>query len=120
NLVVENYYSQQTLPADPAALHTLDRCAKWRRADEFAAHGTWFRRLVRHGMLVAEGSPEAKQDALLQSTWVDWLPSAGFHFATKDTPFLSTRQALKFNKALLTESPPPRPFKSYSKVKQVK
>jgi hypothetical protein len=63
--------------------------------------------LVRSTFLLRAGSREAKQDEQLARTWTTWLPQAGFHFATKDTPFFGPAEWPRVAKELIKEPPPP-------------
>src|ERR1700738_4184582 len=44
--------------------------------------------LIDAQLLLEYGSAEWKQDELVASSWGPWLPEAGFHFMTKDTPYV--------------------------------
>jgi SagB-type dehydrogenase family enzyme len=118
---LENYLTRQFASVDPVALSILTFFDDWRSVDdlvrampEFSA--TSVRRaagtLVRSTFLLRAGSQEAKQDEQLARTWTTWLPQAGFHFATKDTPFFGPAEWPRVAKELIKESPPPF-FKRY-------
>jgi SagB-type dehydrogenase family enzyme len=114
---------------DPAAVRFLSSFSAWRSAadipfpDPDSSLGEvrrQIRQLERCGLLLREGTPAARQDTRLRTVWRHWLPQASFHFATKDTPFLSLGRAEKHNRALAAKSPPPPKFKSYPKAPQVR
>jgi SagB-type dehydrogenase family enzyme len=44
--------------------------------------------LIDAQLLLEHGSTEWKQDELVRLSWGPWLPEGGFHFITKDTPFV--------------------------------
>jgi SagB-type dehydrogenase family enzyme len=119
-LVVENYFTHKAYIVDPAAVGLLNLFAHWRRAEDIPAdQRSEIRHFERLGLLLREGTVAARQDAKLQSVWRHWLPHGSFHFATKDTPFLSVQRAVKYNRALAAQSSAPAKFKNYPKAPQI-
>lgn len=113
---LENYLTRQFASVDPVALSILTFFDDWRPiADLVRAMPEFSPRsvrravatLVRSTFLLRAGSEEARQDEQLARTWTTWLPQAGFHFATKDTPFFGPDEWPKVAKEILKESPPP-------------
>jgi SagB-type dehydrogenase family enzyme len=113
---LENYLTRQFVSVDPVALSILTFFDEWRPIDDLIPAMPEFseasvRRavatLVRHSFLLRAGSQEAGRDAQLARTWTSWLPQAGFHFATKNTPFFGPDEWPAVAKALLKEPPPP-------------
>ena len=118
---LENYLTRQFASVDPVALSILTFFDDWRLTDELVRAMPEFsaaslRRavatLVGSTFLVRAGSREAGQDEHLARTWTTWLPQAGFHFATKNTPFFPFEAWPQVAKELLEEPVPPF-FKRY-------
>lgn len=128
-LTFQNYLTRQVVSAEPMALGVLGFFEAWRLPAELAAAMPEYRpisvaraidSLLEHTLLVREGSPEAERDELLANAWRDWLPQAGFHFATRDVPFASPRRWRKLVQSFLAESPQPEIFKTYPERRQVR
>lgn len=118
----ENYLTRQLASTEPQAFSILTFFDDWRRVDDLVRAMPEYRPaairravdvLVRHTLLLREGSPEARQDEALTRTWRTWLPQAGFHFATKDTPFIPQEEWPRVARAFLAESPVPPFVKTY-------
>jgi SagB-type dehydrogenase family enzyme len=121
-LVIENYLEWVSVLANPAAVRILDLFHHWRspeslfhampqqsRSDLRAA----IRQLATHSLLVREGTPAARRDAMLEKFWSAWLPHGSFHFATKDVHFIFGRSQEKLLRKYLAESAQPPFSKSY-------
>ena len=118
----ENYLTRRFFSSDPLAVSILTFFDDWRREgdlvlamSEYSASSVRraVAQLVQHTFLLREGSPEAKQDESLTRTWKTWLPQAGFHFATKDTPFIPQKDWPDVARGFLAESAPPPFAKRY-------
>ena len=120
--VIEEYRTRALLSANPITTRVLHVFGDWRSLEE--AHrelpeyshrslGRSIQQLVREGLLLREGSPQAKQDERFASSWSSWLPHAGIlHFGTKDTPYTTSEaQTTKRMRAYLKQSPQPDFFK---------
>jgi len=127
-LTFENYLTREVVSAEPAALAVLSFFDAWRAPGELAAELPDYRpasleravaTLLRHTLLVREGSGEAERDELLATAWRHWLPQAGFHFSTKDVPFASPRRWRSLVRQFLAESPQPEIFKLYPERRQI-
>jgi SagB-type dehydrogenase family enzyme len=127
-LILENYATRVAISADPLALHVLNFFERWQRLEDLAkflheytppsvARG--LRQLAAHTMLVRERSPEAALDADIQRVWADWLPEGGFHFATKNAPYIDLRLDIEQRKQTLPDRPQPPFFKTYPKARKV-
>ncbi len=125
-LVLLNYQTRETASAAPEAVRLLHLLENWTRPDDLfallpeytpksirAAVGE----LAKNSFVVREGTPAARQDADLASVWSDWLPLAGFHFATKDFEYIDA--PVSFYKRYLAESPQPPLLKRYGKVPRI-
>lgn len=120
-LLLDNYETRVTVSANGIAVQVLDFFNDWRRPAELrqlfpdhsrASVAKAVRDLTRHSMLVREGSPEAKRDALIDKEWSPWLPEGGFHFATKNAPYVDTRWSLDQLIEILPDTPQPAFFKT--------
>jgi len=118
----ENYLTRRFFSSDPLAVSILTFFDDWQRVDDLVRvmpeySPSSVRRtvalLAQHTFLLREGSPEAKQDESLTKTWKTWLPQAGFHFATKDTPFIPQKKWPDVARGFLAESQPPPFAKKY-------
>jgi SagB-type dehydrogenase family enzyme len=118
----ENYLTRRVVSAEPVVVQILSFFEEWREPADLAGELRQFtpgsvRRaltaLVRHTLLLREGSAAAAQDMQLARDWRHWLPQASFHFATKDTPFVPERAWPARARRFLAESDPPPFFKTY-------
>lgn len=128
-VVFENYRTRVAVTADPQTLSILNFFDRWRRPDDILRHLNGYtpnsvrdalRRLVAVSLLVEEHTPEAERDARVNKIWGDWLPHAGFHFATKDLRYVGVRRGAARLRAFLARSPQPPFFKSYPRAKHVR
>jgi SagB-type dehydrogenase family enzyme len=120
-LAFENYLTREAITAEPIVVEMLSFFERWRRSADLARTLPQFspisiRRtialLVRHTLLLREGSIEAVRDETLARTWGTWLPQAGFHFATKNTPFIPQTDWPDVARSFLAASQPPPFFKT--------
>ena len=121
-LVLINYRTHVSASTKPDAVRILHFFESWKPpADLFAFMPEFspsslragIRQLQENSFLVVKGTQAAERDAGLERAWAAWLPHASFHFATKDTPFLSATQAARLLKRYVAESPQPPRAKSY-------
>jgi SagB-type dehydrogenase family enzyme len=100
-LVFHNFATRETIAAQPIACDVLDFFRLWRTPERAVAHFKDFSRksviagigqLRRHRLLLVKGSSDERRDSLLAKTWSAWLPEAGFHFSTKDFPYVKDRK----------------------------
>lgn len=68
--------------------------------------------LIDAELLLEHGSAEWERDRLVQSSWKPWLPEGGFHFITKDTPFVPFDWPLARKLETLPKTPAPPQFKT--------
>ncbi|HXV73192.1 MAG TPA: hypothetical protein VD713_00525, partial [Sphingomonadales bacterium] len=128
-LVFENYATRVAVSAHPITLSLLAFFENWRparaavrRFRDYSAASVQagIRQLVRHSLLVTEGSAEARLDACIEKEWTHWMPlGAAFHFGTKDTRFMSQARATPVMRAYLKEAPQPPFFKTYPQAPKV-
>jgi SagB-type dehydrogenase family enzyme len=121
-VVIANYRTRSAYEANPNALRALSFFHQWRRAPALAARLSQYdpqsvqrsvRQLARAGLLVGEGTPEARADARIADAWSAWLPYGAFHFGTKDQPFLKEHEIPPLLRRQLRESRQPPCFKRY-------
>ena len=120
-LFLDNYATRVTISASPITIQILDAFGHWRRSEDLPALFPEFtpaslakavRELARHTMLVREGTPEAAHDTAIARVWSSWLPEGGFHFATKNAPYVDQRWSADERRRILPQTPQPAFFKS--------
>jgi SagB-type dehydrogenase family enzyme len=120
--VIENYRTRALLSAHPVTARILDVFDEWRSVEDahrelpqysYQSLGRSIQQLAREGLLVREGSPQAKQDERFAASWSPWLPHAGIlHFGTKDMPYTTSEVRItKLIRSYLKQSPQPDFFK---------
>lgn len=119
-LRIANYLTRRTFAANPVTLgliqfffipHTL--------RDALRAFGEYsgpsvagaIVKLIEAQLLLEYGSAEWRRDRLLEASWRGWLPEGGFHFMTKDTPYVPWDWPIARKLRLLPASPAPAQFK---------
>jgi SagB-type dehydrogenase family enzyme len=68
-------------------------------------------KLIDAELLLECDSAEAVRDDLLDTLWRPWLPHGGYHFLTKDAPFVADDWTLEQRMQAIAEAPQPPPFK---------
>jgi len=123
--IVENYRTGDALAANPVTVRVLHLFGDWCSLDKISRELSEFspqsvrqsiRQLVRNGLLLTEGSSEAREDQQFKDSWSFWLPHAAIlHFGTKDMPYTSSDAVTtKRLRSYLKESPQPSSLKSLS------
>jgi SagB-type dehydrogenase family enzyme len=67
--------------------------------------------LIDAQLLLEYDSVERERDELVASSWAPWLPEGGFHFMTKDTPYVPGDWPLEEKLKTLPAAPAPPKFK---------
>jgi SagB-type dehydrogenase family enzyme len=67
--------------------------------------------LIDARILLEYDSAEQERDELVGSSWAPWLPEGGFHFMTKDTPYVPGDWPTKEKLKTLPATPAPPQFK---------
>jgi SagB-type dehydrogenase family enzyme len=67
--------------------------------------------LIDAELLLEYDSPEWIRDELLAFSWQAWLPEGGYHFLTKDAPFIGGDWTLEQKSHVIPDTPPPELFK---------
>jgi SagB-type dehydrogenase family enzyme len=68
--------------------------------------------LIKAELLLECGSPEAARDELVDSSWRPWLPAGGYHFVTKDAPYLTDYRSTRHRLPTIPRTPQPAKFKN--------
>jgi SagB-type dehydrogenase family enzyme len=68
--------------------------------------------LIDAQLLLEYGSAEWERDELVGSSWRPWLPEGGFHFLTKDTPYVPQDWPIEEKLKTLSPTPAPPQFKT--------
>ena len=96
-LCFHNFATRETIEAAPLVCELLDFFDRWRTPAQAVAHFKEFtaasirfavEELRGYDLLLQQGSAAAAQDARIAREWSPWFPAAGFHFATKDAPYI--------------------------------
>lgn len=69
-------------------------------------------RLIDAQLLLEYGSAEWERDERVMSSWKPWLPEGGFHFMTKDTPYVPWDWPIEEKMKILPPTPAPPQFKT--------
>jgi SagB-type dehydrogenase family enzyme len=67
--------------------------------------------LIEAQLLLECGSPESARDDLLDSHWKPWLPEGGYHFLTKDAPYVGGDWTIEQRMQTIPSTPSPPLFK---------
>ena len=127
-LFLDNYATRVTISASPLAIHILSAFDRWQPPGALAARFPEYtpaslakavRELARHTMLVREGTAGAEHDTAIANVWASWLPEGGFHFATKNAPYVDQRWGTGKRRKILPDTPQPPFFKSDRKAAHV-
>lgn len=119
-LRIANYLTRRTFSANPVTLDIIrfffiprtiqDALVKFRSySPDSVARGIL--KLIDGQLLLEYGSAEWERDKLVESSWKPWLPEGGFHFMTKDTPYVPEGWPIDQKMKVLSETPAPPQFK---------
>ncbi|HEY6925847.1 MAG TPA: SagB/ThcOx family dehydrogenase [Steroidobacteraceae bacterium] len=117
-LRIANYLTRRTFTANPVTLElirffstpstiqkALAEFSGYSRASVAAA----ILKLIESQLLLERGSAAWERDKQVESSWGPWLPEGGFHFMTKDPPYVGVDWPLEEKmKALPTTRAPPQ------------
>jgi SagB-type dehydrogenase family enzyme len=119
-LRIVNYLTRRTFSANPIVLEVIRFFflpSTIREAMlEFSSYsensiGEAIVKLVEGQLLLECDSPESARDELFDSSWKPWLPEGGFHFLTKDAPYVGGDWTIEQLLGTLPDTPPPPFFK---------
>jgi SagB-type dehydrogenase family enzyme len=119
-LRIVNYLTGKTFSMQPATLNVIrffftpgtvqDALLEFRTySPESVAKSIL--KLIDAQLLLEHGSAELERDEQVQSSWRAWLPEGGFHFMTKDTPYVPWDWPIEKKLKLLPATPAPPQFK---------
>jgi SagB-type dehydrogenase family enzyme len=77
-------------------------------------------RLIKAQLLLEYGSAEWKRDELVGSSWRRWLPEGGFHFMTKDVPYVTPDSPIEERLRSLPTTPAPPQFKKIRGARMIR
>ena len=120
DLRIVNYLTRRTFSANPIVLEVIRFFFSPRTIREamleFDAYdgdsvGEAILKLIEGQLLLECGSSESARDDLLDSSWKPWLPEGGFHFLTKDAPYVGGDWTIEQILATIPNTPSPPLFK---------
>ena len=120
-LQIANYLTRRTFSANPATFDVIrffftprtigDALAEFHAySGESVAKAIL--QLIDAQLLLEYGSAEWQRDERVMSSWKPWLPEGGFHFMTKDTPYVPMDWPIEKKLKMLPATPAPPQFKS--------
>ncbi len=120
-LRLANYLTKRIFAANPVTLELIrffltprsiqDALLEFRSYSRKSVAGAILQ-LIDAGLLLEHGSAEWRRDKLVESSWKPWLPEAGFHFMTKDTPYVPADWPVEEKMKALPETQAPPRFKT--------
>jgi SagB-type dehydrogenase family enzyme len=120
-LRIANYLTRRTFVANPVTLdlirfffapRTIQDALIEFRAYSRQSVGKALLQLTDAQLLLEYGSAEWKRDELVRTSWNPWLPEGGFHFMTKDAPYIPWDWPIEKKLKTLPSTPPPPQFKT--------
>lgn len=120
-LRIANYLTRRTFSANPAALDVIRFFFTPRTIQgalfEFRSYSRKsvaraILQLIDAHLLLEYGSAEWERDELVRASWRPWLPEGGFHFMTKDTPYVPWDWPIEEKMKTLPATPAPPQFKT--------
>lgn len=122
-LQIANYLTRRTFAANPEIFDLIRFFFTPRTIRHALAEFQGFSRdsvakailqLIDAQLLLEYGSMEWELDEQVKSSWQPWLPEGGFHFMTKDTPYIPWDWPLEKKMQTLPATPAPPQFKAMS------
>jgi SagB-type dehydrogenase family enzyme len=127
-LRIVHYLTRRTFCANPIVLEIIRFFFSPRTIQEamleFDAYtgdsvGEAIVNLIEGQLLLECASPEAVRDDLLDSSWKPWLPEGGFHFLTKDAPYVGGDWSMEQVMQTIPDTPSPPLFKKIEGAESV-
>lgn len=119
-LRITNYLTRREFSANPATLEiirffltprTIKDALSEFRSFSGESVATAILQLIDAQLLFEYRSADQERDELLSSSWAPWLPEGGFHFLTKDTPYVPGDWPIAEKLKALSSAPMPPQFK---------
>jgi SagB-type dehydrogenase family enzyme len=128
-LRIANFLTRRTFATNPVTLEVI-RFFFTARTIENALHefrsysresvATSILKLIDAQLLLEWGSAEWQRDKLVELSWGPWLPEGGFHFMTKDTPFVGVDSPIEEKMKALASTPAPPRFKKIANAESIR
>jgi SagB-type dehydrogenase family enzyme len=128
-LCFHNFAKRLTVSGKPSTCEILAYFDRWRTSQEAIDHFAGYTQrsvrsalaqLVKHGLLLRNDSSELTRDSRIANEWSAWLPQGGFHFSTKDAPYVDrSHWSLDRLKSVLPKTPQPKIIKSVKGTEKV-
>jgi SagB-type dehydrogenase family enzyme len=119
-LRIANYLTRREFSANPVTLEVIrffftprtiqDALSEFRFYSQKSVAKAILQ-LIDAQLLLEYGSAEQERDELVGSSWAPWLPEGGFHFMTKDTPYVPGDWPIEEKLKTLPDTPAPPQFK---------
>jgi SagB-type dehydrogenase family enzyme len=119
-LRIANYLTRREFSTNPVTLDVIrfffapqtieDALFEFRSYSQKSVAGAILQ-LLGAQLLLEYKSVEWERDELLRSSWGPWLPEGGFHFMTKDTPYVPRDWSIEERLKRLPATPAPPQFK---------
>jgi len=120
DLRIVNYLARTTFSANPIVLEVIRYFFAPRTIREAMLEFNSYARdsvgeaiveLIECRLLLECDSAESARDELLDSSWKPWLPEGGFHFLTKDAPYVGGDWTIEQIMRTIPNTPSPPLFK---------
>ena len=128
-LRIANYLTRRQFAANPAVLDVIRFFVTPRTIQdalvEFPSYSQEsmaraILQLIDAQLLFEYGSPEWKRDELVRTSWRSWLPEGGFHFLTKDAPYIPWDSPIDEKLKTLSSAPVPPQFKRIRRAEAIR
>ena len=128
-LRIANYLTRRQFSANPAALDVIRFFLAPRTIRDALVGFPSYRQesiakailqLIDAQLLLEYGSAEWERDELVRNSWRSWLPEGGFHFLTKDTPFIPWDSPIEEKLKTLSSTPIPPQFKRIRRAEAIR
>jgi len=119
-LQIANYLTRRTFSTHPATLNVIRFFLTPRTIQDALLEFRTYNResvaksilqLIDAQLLLEYGSAELEREEQVASSWRTWLPEGGFHFMTKDTPYVPWDWPIEEKLKALPATPAPPQFK---------
>jgi SagB-type dehydrogenase family enzyme len=119
-LRIANYLTRREFSANPATLEVVRFFFTPRTIEDALSEFRSYSRksvarailqLIHAQLLLEFESAEQERDEWVGSSWGPWLPEGGFHFMTKDTPYVPGDWPAAEKQKMLAATPAPPQFK---------